>query len=223
MLRVAHKTDFLALVRTSLFASLAALAVATTASGASITFDFVAEAAANEGGAPSFTFSNGGLTVEATGTSAPGVDDDPFQFAYLDDVDNAGDPGGLGVANDLNANMRSDPRRDDNVSEGETLTLVFSERVTLVRIEFNDHGRMFVPPEQVDIGTDGVFASYPLTNVFLIPLTATRFDFRYPDINGAQFYLGAVVVPEPASIVLFALGTLALLRRRAGNARKLLG
>ena len=219
MLRVAHKTNFLVLARYSLFGSLVVLVVEAAASGASITFDFVAEAAGNEGGAPSFIFSNGGLTVEATGTSAPGVDDDPFQFAYLDDADEADEPGpgGLGVAKDLNANMRSDPRMDDNVTEGETLTLVFSERVTLVRIEFNDHGRMFVPPEQVDIGTDGVFASYPLTNVFLIPLTATRFDFRYPDLNGAQFYLGAVVVPEPASIFLFGFGALALFRRRVGD------
>ena len=215
MLRITHENDFQALVRASLFASLAALAVATAADGASITFDFVAEAAGNERGAEILTFSNGGLTLDVTGDATNDEPiDDKIEFTYLDDADQSDEPGpgGLGVAKDINQNLRSDPRSDDNVSEGETLTLLFSERVTIVRIEFNDHGRLFIPPERVDIAADGVFASYPLMNVFLTPLTGTRFDFRYPDLNGAQFYLGAVVVPEPASIVPFGLGALALLR-----------
>ncbi len=181
-----------------------------------VTFDFVSLANGNEKGYTTFTDTEGGITLDATGHSADGKLD---YYAYMDSG-----YAGLGVCKVLTTGDQCGPSSDDNVTFDEQLRLSFSQPVSLSDVTFINgyHGNTFDGIFQLSV--DGApMTSFDLAHHFSTDLTGTTFDFVNPNIlgdsdvsNGYQFYIGAIsvtpsVVPVPAAAWLFVSGLLGLI------------
>jgi len=191
-----------------------ALALSTAVSAA--TFDFAYQAdnvPPFERGYASYSLTDDGITVTATGSDLSGNTD---YFAYLD-YGNAG----LGVCKKLDANNQCDPNNDDNTTLGEVLHLSFDNEVTIKSLNFTngDHIKNFVGTDgvvnQFNVKVDGVTSTYDLEALFTKSLTGTHFDFwladQVEDSDQNQFYIsGLTAVPAPAPLALLALGLLGL-------------
>jgi len=196
-----------------------------------IQYDFVAEAAGNEGGYTNYStdgVSNSGVYVTASASNFTGT---TSYYAYLDDVD-VSKPGGLGACRVLEGGEPSeclDPA-DDSVNTGivggEMLTLTWDQLVTISLITFTNgtHHPVF-SGRDFEVRVDGgVWQNYNLVNLFTTPLTGTRFDFITDDTfgndgcssavcadgtgPGASMYISNLTIetPEPGMVVLFLLG-----------------
>ena len=208
--------------------------VATVSAVQAATFDFAAVAdgdatygaAPGEYGASSIVFSKDGITVTASGTST--IDNDAFQFAYLDSTwthSGGGGEGGLGVCMDLSVNQCA-PSSDDNVTVGETLLLTFSQEVIITGITFRDgaHNPVFGQGAVFGLVVDGdTKADQDLVFNYNQSWQGTSFEFinnNASDTDPFRFYMStltATVVPVPPAAWLFAsglLGLVAVSRRR---------
>ncbi|MGB5709953.1 MAG: SdrD B-like domain-containing protein, partial [Waterburya sp.] len=132
--------------------------------------NFGAEGAREERGAESFQFPQplpslindlDGLTVVITATyddpTTP-EEDAVTAFPYLDGLF-VGRPGGLGVARALTNQNQANPGGDDNLTEGETVKLAFSEEVTFSELLFRDEFHRSY------IGQPALFLDYALVEV----------------------------------------------------------
>ncbi|GMQ84051.1 MAG: hypothetical protein BMS9Abin06_0803 [Gammaproteobacteria bacterium] len=190
----------------------AAMMFASTLAGA-VTFDFASLANGNENSYTTFTYSEGSITVNASGQSADGTQD---YYAYMDSGN-----AGLGVCEALTASGRCSPSSDDNVTFDELLRLDFNQPVSLSDITFinGNHGNTFDGVFELSVD-GGPATTYNLTSNFSMNLTGTTFDFINPNIqggsnvsNGYQFYIGSATVtavPVPAAGWLFVSGMLGL-------------
>ena len=209
--------------------SLAVLGAVTSAQ-ASVIFDFIQIVADNGEGPfdndPTGYATQGGITIQATASGFDG------SLAYLDAVafNNPPRPAGLGACHGFTGGEppQCDPSSEDNVTDGETLTLSFFSDTALANpltvvldpTFFRDanHFGVFVTGDMIDITDASGLTTYqlPLAGEFTTPLTGTTFDFTW---NYTEFYIGSVTVtpiPLPAALPLFlsALVGLALLGRR---------
>jgi len=159
----------------------------------------------------------GGINLKATGSATN--DDDNQQYAYLDKG-----RAGLGVCKDLTGGLQCAPSSDDNVTYGETLSLVFDTKVVIDSITFRDSGHNIWEANdngffslQID---DNGFNATPFAP-FPAMLMGTEFDFKYLLAKGSdwQFYIDSITVsavPLPPALLLFgaALGGIGFLGRR---------
>jgi len=172
-----------------LYVSIATVILLTVSHQAiSATFDFAAIANSGEYGADTITFTEGGLSVTASGFNAN--DSSRIYNAYLDSSwyhtgpGAPGGNGGLGVCKKLNAMDQCRPSSDDNISSYESLRLIFNQEVTIDQMVFRNgnHGEDFLGQFTVAVGTDPE-TTYDLTHIFETPLTGT--DFIFTNINSS--------------------------------------
>ena len=159
------------------------------------------------------TFTNGGITVKATGTylgnTAAVVQDSEASWTSSIGA-------GLGVYH-LSGN-----NSDDNITAGESLTLTFDRIVHLTGIGLRSDGHNFTAwTSGATFLLDGVSMLLPI-NVGSIglDLTAQSFTIAFGGASGDQFYLSSLsasaiaeqvgTVSEPSGMAL-ALGSLGLL------------
>jgi len=150
------------------------------------------------------------------------------KYAYLDAP--SGGPGGLGVCQSLSSSNQCVPNSDDNVTQNETLKLVFDTEVTLndLVLHNGDHGTLFAGDFHLKV--DGLNNTvYPLSNLMTLDLIGTTFEFFNPNHDGldsGNFYIsemtynekGIPEVPIPAAVWLFGtglIGLVAVARRKA--------
>ncbi|BCG63165.1 MAG: hypothetical protein methR_P0859 [Methyloprofundus sp.] len=217
----------------------AALTGSSIANAISFNFEAIADnepggntygVATGEYGSPSMTFSQGGINVTATGynTNTPSTE----YNAYLDSGD-----AGLGVCKTLTRDSQCNPGSDDNVTFGESLKLVFDQKVEITTTTFvnGSHGTSF--NGLFDLSIDGTSTTETLVHSFAGPLIGTTFIFS--NINTAsklisndlrEFYINTLdvklasapsSVPIPAAAWLFGTGFMGLLsmakRRKVEN------
>jgi len=172
-----------------LYVSIATVILLTVSHQAiSATFDFAAIANSGEYGADTITFTEGGLSVTASGFNAN--DSSRIYNAYLDSSwyhtgpGAPGGNGGLGVCKKLNAMDQCRPSSDDNISSYESLRLIFNQEVTIDQMVFRNgnHGEDFRGQFSVAIGSDPE-TTYDLTHIFDTQLAGT--DFIFTNINSA--------------------------------------
>ncbi len=203
----------------------------TTAGAAVVEYDFVAEAAGNEGGYSSYMSdgdSAGATVVTVTGGNVAGT---TSYYAYLDDLDVDNRPGGMGVCQVLEAGEGSEclDSADDNLGDGvpggEMLTLSWGQVVTINEIVFRNfvHRTDFAADQDFQIRIDGgAWAEYSLTHIFTTSLVGSTFDFitddtfgfngctsaLCADLSDTQLYISSLVIqtPEPGMVVLFLVG-----------------
>jgi len=177
-----------------------------------------------ESGYESYSVTQGGVTVTATGSSV----DDSTAFAYMDSYWNA--RAGLGVCKNLNGNQCG-PSSDDNVTYNETLKLVFDSTVSLdsLRLVNGDHYTNFIGDFQIRINENNSLlhtlslAELPILSDFVghtfefISLAGSNPDSR------EEFYINTLevsAVPLPAAAWLFGsalLGLFGFSRRKANT------
>lgn len=165
-----------------------ALTTASSASAASITFDFGGTAGQQE----SFTQTENGLTVEATGKLPNGDDRDVFQ-----------DADGFGVFRGEGENSQID---GIGVDKRETLNLSFDNIVTLLsatftKVDSGDEFRLFVDGSQLVADTPIVGnETFDFTSV---NATGTVLGFTVGDSDDDYFLKSVEVkeVPEPTTIL----------------------
>ena len=144
-------------------------------------------------------------------------------YAYLDSGN-----AGLGVCGAVvagaNTNVQThstanlcDPSDDDNVTTGESLTLVFSKNVTIQTLSFDDnHDSPFsLLGDKINIGgsaftfANGGVSQDSFTTAPYSVSAGNPFVISY---NNEEFYLSALTVstPEPATLILASAGLLGL-------------
>lgn len=207
-----------------LLTTVCAAGLATGASAATVTFDFVALAAGNEGGIEGSTFSSGGLSVTVTSSAN----------AYLDDL-SGGLPGGLGVCQALNASNQCAVAGDDEIGPGESVTLTFSQPISMIsglsftngsHLDLNNSSRTFTETYVQLGGSTSANTSFFLAAGSSLPLSfGTSYTLSYGGFDPSDFYLNAATftfddpapIPLPAGLPLLAgaLGMLAFARRRS--------
>jgi hypothetical protein len=215
------------------------LGVSPVANAATIDFKALADGALGESAwDPLHILISPGFTLDITG-SGPGGSD---AYAYLDSRTGpaASQTAGLGVCGDLitgapvgaRPGLKTnicDPSSDDNVKGGETLHLVFNQKVVITGLWFNNnHDTDFLlNGNTISIGgaaflfnaghRDATFGNdWKVSNAYI---ANTSIDIAHtgPPL-GEQFYLSKMevtAVPEPASVFGAGLGVLGigLLRR----------
>ena len=200
-----------------LIATAAAAMLATAVSANAATLDFVAEADGNERGVEDGTTINfDGLDVTF---SADG------DFAYFDDL-SGGKPGGLGVCGTLTASDQCNPPSDDNITEGEAVTLTFgTEVLELSGLSFNDadHNSLDTDFTQTLLialngGSATQYTFGEAAGAVFTSLTSITFQFDDQGRYASEFYVSGAeaVVPLPAAgwLLLGGLGGLAAMKRR---------
>ncbi len=181
----------------------AATLAASTASAA--TLDFVAEAAGNERGVADGTVINmDGINVTFSSN----------YFAYFDDL-SGGKPAGLGVCKVLTGGAQCNPGSDDNVSQGEAVTLGFADGAV------NFSGLSFFNSDHNPVNGDntlliGVNGAALVEYTFLSAISSVfsgidsiTFAFGGQSANDL-FYVGGATavsaVPLPAGLPLYGAG-----------------
>lgn len=198
-----------------------AFGLAATA-GSAATFDFAALANGNEGSVEGTTISNDGisLTFDAGGTD----------LAYFDSINGQGRVAGLGVCGALGINGGCNPSNDDNITAGESVTLLFDRLVNISGLLFRSEGhflvdeslnsRQLVSSETLLINgveyTFGAAQTATFTGVSSI-------NFAFGGAAGDEFYLSSLTatpVPVPAALplLLAGLGGLGVMARRKRKA-----
>lgn len=174
-----------------------------------------------EGAWTSLNLSSDGVNVSITGHATN--DNDPTQYAYLD-WGNAG----LGACKDVlntsivnttkagNTANNCAPSSDDNVTAKEFLSFVFDKNVVITNIWFNNnHDGGFGPGDNVKIDNKvfklatGYAGDANGIGSFFVS-AGDVFDVKY--VN-EEFYISGIefsAVPESASLVLLAIGLLAV-------------
>jgi len=207
---------------------------ANSVNAAVIQYDFIAEAASNEGGYTSYSTdgnSAGSVILTATASNFAGT---TSYYAYLDDLDGTR-PAGLGACRALVAGEGSDclVSSDDNLGSGivggEMLTLTWDQVVTINEIAFRNgvHRAEFATFQNVEIRIDGgSWTQFTLGSLvgglLTTPLTGSKFDFIVDDTfgyggctvalcadgSGSEIYISGITIetPEPGMVVLFLLG-----------------
>jgi len=208
------------------------LLLAVSAHATTVDFDFAAIAdgdnsygvLSGERGESSFTFIKDGISVTATGFSTANPADS--FFAYLDEG-----KAGLGVCQALNTYGHCNPSSDDNVTFGESLKLIFDQKVTLNKTIFANgrHHANFRGDFNLSID-GGPVTTIALKNIFSTPLSGTEFIFSNPNAGGGsgvsnnqQFYIQSMrvaAVPVPAALWLFGSGLICL-TRLTGRGKKI--
>ena len=211
-------------MKTFLAAAAMTAALATGASAASVDINFedlVADI--GEQGVEGETFDFGGLSVTLTSTAD----------AYLDGINGAGLPAGLGVCSTgLDGDDECNEPGDDNITEGETVTLTFSDVVTSVsNFVFRAANHEDISDTMNMVSLTGVASDdfvFMGDEEFINVATFLNSDgFGLNSISlsfaGTEFYLSSFTadvapapVPLPASVLLLggALGGLGAMRRR---------
>lgn len=192
----------------------------TVDSASATTFDFVAYAAGNEHAAVTETFTQGGLSLTASGRDLSSKA--PF-LMYLDDL-SGGNPGGLSVCQNAGPGECVNPG-DDSIGANEVLRLDFNTPVSITEITFSNgehfdiyNGNFGLAIDSTPTTTAG-FAPYLAAAVFNTPLFGTSFSFisnasfSGSDVPSHQLYISSITatsrdVPEPATVALLGLGSL---------------
>ncbi|KZZ46425.1 hypothetical protein A3758_13995 [Oleiphilus sp. HI0118] len=147
-----------------------------------------------------------GITLTVTATNVSGDE----AWAYLDQGN-----AGLGVCSqglktDSKGDNQCDPGSDDNVTYGEYLHFSFSEKVkvdlaasTLRDAKHNVHN----DDHKIDISFDNG-GTWALLDGSLTEFHGDMFSLRLDPLRGEhnQFYIDALVVPEPTTLALMGLG-----------------
>ncbi len=140
----------------------------------------------------SLVFTQGSITATATATynaAAAAVVQDNTSNWSLDGSRTRG--AGLGVYQDRapNAVVRS----DDNITNGEILTITFNQQVRLTTIVLNDDGHyIFSQNNPFTYSLNGT--STALYGTTLVNMIGTQFTFAYGGTNAHQFYLSSLTV-----------------------------
>jgi len=168
-----------------------------------------------EFGYDSYSVTNDGVTVTATGSYVDGEGITQDVSAYMDS--RWRNLAGLGVCKTLSGGNQCNPGSDDNITHNETLTLLFDTTVSLDGLRFVDgeHFTNFNGNFQIRVNNDDSLlytlslAEFPLLGS-TIDLIGTTFDFislAGPN-SGYQeeFYINTLnvsTVPLPAAAWLF--------------------
>jgi len=171
----------------------------------------------------SFFMTVNGLTITATATYAGNP-----AYVYLDGLD-GGRPAGMGVCHSTGGNCAGST--DDNVTDGETLRLVFDQSVTIDSVVFRNQDHRtdrFDPGDDFFLGVGGAAPTgYGLPDnaagLWVAPGSVpggTIFDFSHQSHSSEDFYLSTLTVrvpdnqvPEPTTLVLLGAGILGIASR----------
>jgi hypothetical protein len=184
------------------------------------TFDFATLATGNEKSVEGLSETNGGVTLTFDGIGG---------LAYYDSV-SSGRPAGLGVCGAVNAASQCITASDDNVTAGESVTLVFDQLVNISGLVFRSEGHFLV--DQSLNAKQLVSSETLLINgvefTFGAAQTATftglrSINFAFGGSSADEFYLSALTatpVPVPAALplLLAGLGGLGVMARRKRKA-----
>lgn len=179
-----------------------------------------------EFGYESYSATNDGVTVTASGSYVDGSGTTQSAFAYMDSYWN--NRAGLGVCKVLSSGSQCNPGSDDNITTNEVLKLVFDTTVSLDGLRFvnGDHYTDFTGDFQIRIDEDDSLlytlslAEYPLLSSYI----GRTFEFiSLASLSSGvdqEFYLNTLnvsTVPLPAAAWLFGsalLGFFGLSRRK---------
>ncbi len=183
-----------------------------------------------EAGYASYSVTHDGIKVTATGSANNDNQGDTAQFAYLDSYwDNR--EAGLGVCKDLSDTNQCAPSSDDNVTIGETLTLLFDQTVSIdsLTLANGDHYATFADGAKFSLTIDGSYhgdiqLAADLNFVGLIGTKFDLFNLTNSESPDTEFYINTMTVsavPLPAAAWLFgsALFGLIGLNRRLKKSR----
>jgi hypothetical protein len=198
-------------------AAVAAAMLTTGAQAATASLDFVAlEALLGEGSVEGQTFDFGGLSVKLSSTTGDN--------AYLDGLNTAGNPAGLGVCTNVNPSGCK-PGSDDNIDSSEVLLLEFDRLVSLSSFVFRDashnildNKELFAYSADSGVGEEAFGGGFSTTSTFLKLTGVGKSQFYVSSIE-AKFRSNqnAAPIPLPAGLPLLAgaLGMLAFARRKS--------
>lgn len=189
-----------------------ALLYGQSAAALVVTYDFVAEAAGNEGGfSAHVTDGDSGseaITLTATASNFAG---DTDYFAYLDDA-SGGQPAGLGActtlvggegsACDEGAVTGDTDNLNSGIDGGQVLTLAWNQIVTFQELAFRNqnHGTTFGSEQDFEVRIDGgAWQSFSLQHMFNTPLSGSTFDFIVDDTFGNDGCQDVVCADEAGS------------------------
>lgn len=186
---------------------LAFVALSATSIASAATFNYVADAAAQEKSYAAYQKTVDGITVTATGAQVDnsGVANGTA-YAYLDGLWNQR-PAGLGVCKTNTTNCGS----DDNMTDNEKLTLSFDQVVKITQINMVN-GDHFTNNWAGNFGLsiDGsAWQTVALASIFNTPITGKVFEFWNNNNStnaNKEFYISSMnvsAVPLPAAVWLF--------------------
>ncbi|MEO9575153.1 MAG: VPLPA-CTERM sorting domain-containing protein [Tateyamaria sp.] len=204
---------------------------ATSGLAATFNIDFVGAAAGNEQGVEGealFFSSTGyaGTTAGAGLLSVTGTANTTYN-AYLDDL-SGGKPAGMGVCKILNSNDQCNPAGDDNIQQGERLTLTFGSAVkNLTDFVFHDANHNALAGSALEFqyreringspNPDWVTTSFAGIGTIAGPIDGLRFKTKgstHTPFYVSSFTVSTVPVPAALPLILVGMGGFAFMARR---------